>query len=726
MADVSFNSLAGVPVYAPSQPLTFGGDVPRTPSATNTRLSFPGVEGAQLLAAPTDQRLRRPEFTNDVLLAIDTLHEFAARREEFEATYYSPGITNPGISRSDELVAEASATLNAAILAANPELPAGELEDARASLLADQTSGVRAPSQRALEDAQATLAELEENAGIVTTGLFAGMRGVSEAERNEAEAIVAQARVAQEEALQSTTWRDAPAGEAVQPQLDPAGFAAPTIDNALGSDIDLLTTARNDPDTLAMQYGVYADSMVEAAAARVTEAVAAANADLPAGALPAAVDQLVTLEGAPRQAPAERDVAWAEGLNESRRFGIEVSPEDQLEANAILAQRDQAAADAALVEHVATQTEQQTRSQAAYAEYYESRAAAPTLAVNRDVPRNQALVDAERTLYTRSIDPSMVSSADMAAAVGVIRDSLAAANPELSDAEISTLTRERMAELRTDAATGAPQPAGIDTALNGAPSTHTLQRGDTLQGVADQYGTTVEALLEANPALALSGGNLLNVDQALRIPESAFGPAPTERYIVQTNDNLTRIARSMGTTVDELVAANPELAANPNEIEVGQELRAPEAARDRVARDGYTVQSGDTLTRIASAYGMTVEDLTAANPDLANPHAIRRGDTIRIVPSGDAAPESGAVTESLRPQVRPDSVTERAAAADKDDPASTTAATKAESGATTAINADESRADAPGSEDSAAVADAAAGAASIKPPADDPGTTGPR
>lgn len=44
----------------------------------------------------------------------------------------------------------------------------------------------------------------------------------------------------------------------------------------------------------------------------------------------------------------------------------------------------------------------------------------------------------------------------------------------------------------------------------------------------------------------------------------------------------------------------------------------------------YVVQSGDTLTRIANRFGVTVEEILAANPQIANPNRIAVGDEIVI------------------------------------------------------------------------------------------------
>jgi LysM repeat protein len=51
------------------------------------------------------------------------------------------------------------------------------------------------------------------------------------------------------------------------------------------------------------------------------------------------------------------------------------------------------------------------------------------------------------------------------------------------------------------------------------------------------------------------------------------------------------------------------------------------------------VAKGDTMSKIAKRYGLTIEALLAANPQIKNPNKIKVGDEITIpVPVQDDAP----------------------------------------------------------------------------------------
>ena len=54
------------------------------------------------------------------------------------------------------------------------------------------------------------------------------------------------------------------------------------------------------------------------------------------------------------------------------------------------------------------------------------------------------------------------------------------------------------------------------------------------------------------------------------------------------------------------------------------------------------MKSGDTLSGIAAKYKVTVEDLLAANPDLKDPNRLQIGDVLVIpLPASSVIPDAG-------------------------------------------------------------------------------------
>ncbi len=97
-------------------------------------------------------------------------------------------------------------------------------------------------------------------------------------------------------------------------------------------------------------------------------------------------------------------------------------------------------------------------------------------------------------------------------------------------------------------------------------------------------------------------------------------------YIVQSGDTLSGIASMYGTTYQHLAEING--IANPNLIHVGQEIRIDGTAPTTSA-EYYAIQSGDTLYGIAAKFGTTWQWLAEVN-GIANPNLIYPGNTIRV------------------------------------------------------------------------------------------------
>lgn len=105
-------------------------------------------------------------------------------------------------------------------------------------------------------------------------------------------------------------------------------------------------------------------------------------------------------------------------------------------------------------------------------------------------------------------------------------------------------------------------------------------------------------------------------------------------HIVQAGENLFRIALRYGTTVEAIAQANG--ITNPALIRVGQKLVIPASTSTEGGTSGgtagetiYTVQPGDNLFRIALKYNMSYLYLAQYN-GIANPNFLIAGQQIRI------------------------------------------------------------------------------------------------
>lgn len=104
------------------------------------------------------------------------------------------------------------------------------------------------------------------------------------------------------------------------------------------------------------------------------------------------------------------------------------------------------------------------------------------------------------------------------------------------------------------------------------------------------------------------------------------GSGDSQLYTVQSGDTLSGIASRYGVAVDSIVAANG--IQNPNLIYVGQRLSIP-IGGTASTKHVYTVQSGDTLSGIAAKFGTTYQAIAAAN-GILDPDRIYAGQVITI------------------------------------------------------------------------------------------------
>jgi LysM repeat protein len=177
-----------------------------------------------------------------------------------------------------------------------------------------------------------------------------------------------------------------------------------------------------------------------------------------------------------------------------------------------------------------------------------------------------------------------------------------------------------------------PQPT--TTPPTGCPTILIIQPGDTLYSIALRYGVSVQAILAANnlpnPNCIYVGQQLIIPCPGVPMPTptpGAPGPQPTV-YVVQPGDTLYSIARRFGTTVQAIAQANHIL--NPNLIYVGQRLVIYGGPGPVQPCTGiHIVQRGETLTSIARRYGTTVWTLARMNY-LPNPNVVYVGQRLRV------------------------------------------------------------------------------------------------
>lgn len=149
---------------------------------------------------------------------------------------------------------------------------------------------------------------------------------------------------------------------------------------------------------------------------------------------------------------------------------------------------------------------------------------------------------------------------------------------------------------------------------------YTVKSGDTLSGIAAKYGTSVSTLASLNN---ISNANYIYIGQKLTVNGNTAAASATSYYTVQSGDTLSAIAAAHGLTTATLAAYNG--ITNYNFIQVGQQLKF--SGGTTATSRSYTVKYGDTLGSIASRLGTTVSALASRN-GIANANWIYPGQSL--------------------------------------------------------------------------------------------------
>lgn len=171
---------------------------------------------------------------------------------------------------------------------------------------------------------------------------------------------------------------------------------------------------------------------------------------------------------------------------------------------------------------------------------------------------------------------------------------------------------------------------------------YTVQDGDTLSGIASRYGISIEELESIN---GITDANLIYPGEVLKIypnenrnETNNTGQNFYSTYIVQSGDSLSSIASKFNTTTGELAQLND--ISNSNLIYPGEILKIPSVKRgpsnsisNKQYIKTYIVKAGDTLYGIAKMFHTTVEDLIELN-GLSNANSIYPGQVLKIESSG--------------------------------------------------------------------------------------------
>lgn len=166
-------------------------------------------------------------------------------------------------------------------------------------------------------------------------------------------------------------------------------------------------------------------------------------------------------------------------------------------------------------------------------------------------------------------------------------------------------------------------------------------KNETVSAVARKVGVTEQDITHYNPSAAKG----ISKDQLLFFPVNAFSSrtvAPVRvadeqvTHVVQNGETLYGIAKLFGITADELCAANP---GTENGVTTGQVIVIPQKSGNfaqTASGQGtiiyHTIAQGESLYSVSKRYNTTIENLLELNPGIY-PNRFIAGDVIKVMPN---------------------------------------------------------------------------------------------
>jgi LysM repeat protein len=154
---------------------------------------------------------------------------------------------------------------------------------------------------------------------------------------------------------------------------------------------------------------------------------------------------------------------------------------------------------------------------------------------------------------------------------------------------------------------------------------HTVESGNTLWGLQQMYGVSVEEIMSNNPDL----NEGLSLGQKIIIPVPNYvKPLPeTSKYKVRKGETLYGLSRKFNTTVDELIKINPELSEG---LKKGQLIQVPGKIEPEIAVEIVPEIIDEPVPNpfVADTIAETQEAITVSFSDSIVRHSVMSHETM--------------------------------------------------------------------------------------------------
>ncbi len=164
---------------------------------------------------------------------------------------------------------------------------------------------------------------------------------------------------------------------------------------------------------------------------------------------------------------------------------------------------------------------------------------------------------------------------------------------------------------------------------------HTVTKGQSLYSISSMYNVPISDIVKLNPG----SDERIKVGQALKIPQTS-AENQVVFHTIQAGETLYKLSVKHGVSVERICRANPGLSVK--NFRVGQVIAIPPKSKATSevttqtpapapqvqttpseplkpkCRDMHKIQRKETVYSISRMYGITEEELMAANPEIKN------------------------------------------------------------------------------------------------------------
>lgn len=189
---------------------------------------------------------------------------------------------------------------------------------------------------------------------------------------------------------------------------------------------------------------------------------------------------------------------------------------------------------------------------------------------------------------------------------------------------------------------------------------HTIEKGQSLYSISSMYGVSKSDIIRMNPGCE----NKIYAGETIRIPQNETAQKGKIFHTIQPGETLYRLTTTYKVSAKAICDANPGLSAE--NFHIGQVIRIPSAAEvidstvesimatpskptvqpavKSRCKDMHKVKRRETIYSVSHNYGISEQELIAANPELKK--GMKKGQFLCIPYPSKRQTAAGSVTET--------------------------------------------------------------------------------